>query len=111
MRTTNRDAVAIVLIVIGFILALIAFEGLGILAMRQIHIEPFFIGDGNGVHVYVVLPGEYQVGGGVTASESQFTGGLGIARQGLWARGEGIIVDWRTQAIVRMSDQHLLWYW
>lgn len=112
MRRTNHDsfvATAVATVLLSIIL--IAALGISITIVRSIHIEPLIIGGGGGLHAHIALPGGWQFGGGVTASDLQLTGGLGLARPGVWAIGEGLIVDWPTQAVVRMSDHQLLWYW
>lgn len=112
MQRTNHDSFTAALVAMVLLsIILIATLGISITIVRSIHVEPLFIGGGSGLHAYIALPGGYQIGGGITANDLQLTGGLGLALPGAWAVGEGLIVDWPTQAVVRMSDHQLLWYW
>ncbi|MBI3241772.1 MAG: hypothetical protein HYZ49_05705 [Chloroflexi bacterium] len=74
-------------------------------------VEPMTAPGQQGVHLSAPLFDDWQIGVGVLWGSERLSLGGGIAQPGVQAIGEGFILDWKTQAIIRMSDQALLFYW
>jgi len=74
-------------------------------------VEPMTAQGQQGVHLSAPLFDDWQVGVGVLWGSERLSFGGGIAQPGVRAIGEGFILDWQTQAIIRMSDQAVLFYW
>jgi hypothetical protein len=74
-------------------------------------VEPMTAPGQQGVHLSAPLFDDWQIGVGALWGSERLSLGGGIAQPGVQAIGEGFILDWQTRAIIRMSDQVVLFYW
>ncbi len=67
--------------------------------------------ESRGVHLRLGDVDGYRVGGGVMVDACGFTVSGGYTAPGLATWSDGAIADGCAQAVVRLSDKHIFFYW
>ena len=109
LRRSDLLRVSAILLVVTVVSAVLVSALVA--AALVVRVEPMTAPGQQGVHLSAPLFDDWQVGVGVLWGSERLSLGGGIAQPGVQAIGEGFILDWQTQALIRMSDQVVLFYW